>query len=208
LNCQYISLDRNASPARRSDTMGEFAAMNNKLKSSAITRLALLAVGNKEAALLCMMVDRHIGEDFVIGLPASADIAILDGDAEGYRDALDTWRADRPGAPAVVLSAGSFSPSPGVVHIRKPLQASELAAVLNECRSGGRPAEVASLVLHPQALADTAPDSSTALLSVAICMSMDPFEVFDTIGIRTDFTGGIRYPGVADAPMRREFAAA
>jgi hypothetical protein len=187
--------------------------MKMNTKSSTITRLALLAVSNKDAAPLSMMVDRHIAKDFVIGVPASAHIAILDADGDGFREALAQWQADHPGAPAVVLCSNLSEKSHGVVHVRKPLQLLELASVLGELRSGGHkqapmspPARVQPLPVRAQAQArlaipaplprfvDRKSELASDVLSVDICMSMDPVEVLDTLGFKTDISGNLRHP--------------
>ena len=104
------------------------------LKISGITRIALLAVGNKEAALLWMMVDRFMAENFVIGVAASADMAILDGDAVDFPDAFASWSADHPNAPCVVLTDAPVQQSPDgrVFYVSKPIHAPDLVSKLNK----------------------------------------------------------------------------
>ena len=82
--------------------------MNNTATPSASTRIALLAVGNKDASLLWNLVDRFLAKDFVIGVSANADIAILDSDAHGFRETLRDWQATRPGMPAIVVNGAAF----------------------------------------------------------------------------------------------------
>jgi hypothetical protein len=188
-----------------------------KTKAASISRLALLAVGNKEAALLWMMVDRFMADDFIIGVAATADIAILDGDADGFAGALAGWQADRPGAPAVVLRSAPVEETTGVVNIAKPLAARELASVLNRLRAAAvvpaPQAPAASRQLVPPSLPAPLPRfverttvAETGMLSVDICMSLDNGEVLDSIGLATDASGSIRYPFSPAASPRPQLA--
>jgi hypothetical protein len=160
--------------------------------SATITRIALLAIDSKDASQLWNIVDRFLAKDFVIGVSTNADVAIMDSDAHGFAETLRDWQATHAGAPAVAFSVDTKPDRPDLVHVRKPLHVPELIAVLGKLGHRVREQRAAS----------------TGVVTVDICMSTDPMQVLDTIGIATDISGSFRYPGAmaGTAPIPRATA--
>jgi hypothetical protein len=156
----------------------------------AVTRVALIAIGNKDAAQLWMMIDRFMAEEFAIGVSANADIAVLDADAHGFQEAFRDWRTGHPGAPAIVFTSNPAPQIHDVAYVRKPLNVSEMITVL------GR---VGSRVRNDRNL-------SNGIVSVEVCMDTDPGQVLDSIGITTDIGAGFHSTraSAARAPTNHE----
>jgi hypothetical protein len=171
---------------------------NPAATKSSPTRVALLAVGPRDAALLELMLQRFLGEDFVLVAQDQAEMAIVDGDAANGVSTLARWQERKQLAPIIVLSLQARTNSANVTYIRKPINIHNLIDTLSELRPYARRASsvaLASIEMSSAAKqvpsATTAPDpvskdgpvvvgddESNKVVSVEICMSSDLDEIF------------------------------
>jgi hypothetical protein len=173
-------------------------------KDDPATRITLLAVGSRDAALLELMLQRFLRNEFVIVPAATAEMAIVDGDSSGGPQALAEWQARCPAAPTVVLSLQAQENSENVIYIRKPINIHTLIDMLSELRPYARnrvPAVDAERSCAMSAApADAKPrnlphaategpivvgdEGSNDVVSVEICMSNDLDEIFSASDVR------------------------
>jgi hypothetical protein len=179
----------------------------------AATRITLLAVGSRDAALLELMLQRFLRNEFVIVPEATAEMAIVDGDSGLGPQALEEWQIRCPRAPTIVLSLQPKENSETVIYIRKPINIHTLIDMLSELRPftryqaravdtrGAPDALTATDNVKPRSIPQAATEGpivvgdegSNSVVSVEICMSNDLDEIFSA----SDIHG----PGFAPAPM-------
>jgi hypothetical protein len=165
------------------------------------TRIALLAVSQRDRAILELMIERFLAREFVISPRDQADMALIDGDAESGRNAVSDWQHLRPAAALVILTLRPQPNGNGLAYVAKPIDVATLIEAMRGLRtwSGGsttlaRPARSAPQPKESPALAPLqfprpilipsrqafVPFRSSAgegfgnMVSVEICMSSDP----------------------------------
>jgi len=131
--------------------------MTTRLGNAPVRRVALLATGERDAALLTMMVERMLVGKFRIGEAGSADVAIIDADAANGREALAKWRAMHPSAPCVLLGLKpptDLARESGVAYVRKPISIPDLIHALLDLAGrieANRPPRLDVAALRPSA---------------------------------------------------------
>jgi hypothetical protein len=178
---------------------------NAVAQQDAATPVALLAVGNRDSALLELMLQRFLRDEFVIVPAARAAMVIIDGDSAGGAEALAHWLARCRSAPTIVLTLQPQVNTANVIYIRKPINIHTLIDMLSELRPfARRPAiavemaqpraeAAASFSSEPEVLAHAAAspgpivvgdEDSNRVVSVEICMSNDLDEIFSASDVQ------------------------
>ena len=161
------------------------------------TRVCLLAVGSRDAALLDLMLQRFLRVEFAVAPRALAEMAIVDCDASDGKEALRQWQLQRPHSPALVLSLQEIESAPLVYPIRKPINIHTLVDTLSEIRPLARRGDAASRLAPIQSATPAEPSSAkcssqgpdsapgtveeavtTDVVRVEICMSENLDEIF------------------------------
>ena len=98
------------------------------------TPIALLAVGRRDRALLEMMLQRFLRNEFIVVDAKDALMAIVDCDSSEGMDALREWQTMKPDAPTLMLALRPLHTDARTVTVLKPINIHTLIDMLSELR--------------------------------------------------------------------------
>lgn len=106
-----------------------------RLRPTQAIGIALLAMNQRDKAVLEFLLQRYLPGDFVEAPSTEAKLAIIDGDSAEGHTAVQEWQNTKAGRMTFVLSLHDLAPSAAIRAIRKPIDVKSLVAQLRELHS-------------------------------------------------------------------------